>query len=127
MMRMRKRKRSKMRVKLRKKRMMKRRRTRRRSRKFQLNYNRLIRIIPFGCVRQKISPKKSMLTFINKLQTIGRSISMLNNFLLRVDLNLRQYYLSQREPHSIYLRPKRRRTILNYMFVEYSLWMIVMS
>lgn len=52
---------------------------------------------------------------------------MLNNSQLKEDLNSKLFSSSQREPHSIYSKLRRRRITLNFMLEESLLWMTVMN
>ena len=66
-----------------------------------------------------------MVHFIKQYQMIGKIIWQLNILVLKVNKNLVVYYLFQKEHHLIYLNQVKKNQILNYMFEEYLLWMIV--
>jgi len=124
MMKRRKKRRRRTRAKLRKRR---RRNKRRRSRKYQLTLSRWTRISHFGWEKLKTSRRKSTLTSTSSSPMTGKSIFMWNNSQLKEVLSSRLSSSSQREPHLIFSKPKRRRITSSFMSEGSLSWTIVMS
>ena len=84
----------------------------------------LTRTSPFGWKKQNKSPKINTLISTRAWPTIGKIILLSNNSQLKEDYNSNLSFLYQNVPPSICSKPRRRRTISNFMSEESLLWMI---
>merc|ERR1719264_313336 len=75
---------------------------------------------------KKEKRKKTPLS-TNRCLMTGKIILLLNNSLLKVNLNSRLFCSSQRELHLTCLNKRRKRTTSSYMLEEFSSWTTVKS